>query len=509
MLRLDSLLDIHTFPVLSNFLFPLTLIDFIEKYDEDWIISLSTVYFIAKIILPIDQKRLNNNEDVIKELRAKLSAQVTSTNSAINDLATISNNRDVWRSKYLAEQSAHDQTVETHSAILKIQDTASLSLSTALGQEKHNVGTLTAQSELDYSENTQLRRLLEVSRLQFKRQIAATDKAVLTMAALKKAHAQELFNTRLEIVDKFSRQLWESRNTRVAKKLSVAKSELSITKSELIATRSELATAQVKLAEIHDDSVKLKTSQSALMTKVQQVSALQTESAALKSEKAALEKQLTAAKSGNAGSSGQPVDVDALLARERENMKLHTQVGRAEKKVTEMEKTVAEKDASILALNKRMDELRGEKEALKSGETASKEFKEMEDALEETSVQLNQAKAVLKEREKECKSMETDAAAHEIAIEFHKSKIANLQAEVKEKIEEIDLLKEAGGNQDVADSSDWDLFLEEFSSMIDLDSNVSPEKFRRYLRWGTAEEWKSSWNDWLEECPAEMEEILE
>ncbi|TID12922.1 Salivary glue protein Sgs-4-like Protein [Venturia nashicola] len=437
LLRLDSLLDIRTFPVLSHFLFPLVLIDFIEKYDTNWIISLSTCYLIANIVSPIDRNRLSNNQEVVKELRAKLSAQVTSTKTATNTLAFINSDRDVWRNKYLAEQSSHSQIVETHSALFQIQDAAFSSLSTTLEQESHKIESLTAQSKLDHSENTKLRRLLEVSRLKFKQVIAAEDREVLTTVALKKAHAHELFRARLEIVDKFSRQLWDLRSTRVAKKLSVTKSELSVTRSELSTTKVELSTTKDELSTTKDElsttkaelsttkdelsttksefskvqaiktdndaSKKLKTLQSALMTRVQQMSTLQIESTTLKSDKANLEKQLAAVKSGKAEGSNQllAADVDVILARERENMKLSLQLGRANERVAELETVVTRKDVKILELNKRRDELRAEKEALKSGETASKEFKEMQDALEGTSVELDRVKAGLSEKQRE------------------------------------------------------------------------------------------------------------
>ncbi|KAE9966756.1 hypothetical protein BLS_003251 [Venturia inaequalis] len=300
LLRLDSLLDIWTFHTLSHFLFPLTLIDLIEKYDKNWIISLSTVCFVANIISPIDHKRLTN-EDVIRELHAKLSAQVTSINTAINDLAVASSDRDVWRSKYLAEQSAHKETAETHSTLFKSQDAKSSSLSASLQQERQKVKSLTTQSELDHSEITRLRRLLEVSRLQFKRQIAVTDKVVLTTTALKKAHLHELFCARLEVGDKFSRQLWESRNSRVAKRLTTVKSELTTTKSKLTTTRSELVTTRSELAttksELATTSSELATTSSELATNSSELATTSSELSTTKSELATTKSELATTRS--------------------------------------------------------------------------------------------------------------------------------------------------------------------------------------------------------------------
>ncbi|RDI77698.1 hypothetical protein Vi05172_g12252 [Venturia inaequalis] len=295
LLRLDSLLDIWTFHALSHFLFPLTLIDFIEKYDKNWIISLSTVCFVANIISPIDHKRLTN-EDVIRELHAKLSAQVTSINTAINDLAVASSDRDVWRNKYLAEQSAHKETAETHSTLFKSQDATSSSLSASLQQERQKVKSLTTQSQLDHSEITRLRRLLEVSRLQFKRQIAVTDKVVLTTTALKKAHLHELFCARLEVGDKFSRQLWESRNSRVAKRLTTVKSELTTTKSKLTTTRSELVTTRSELvttkSELAATKSELATTKSELATTSSELATTSSKLSTTKSELATTKSKL-------------------------------------------------------------------------------------------------------------------------------------------------------------------------------------------------------------------------
>lgn len=221
------------------FLFPVT--EFIDENASlvSWILFASTVYVISTIISPIDQNRLNRQKAIdemrltyqttINELTNQLSAEKSRS-------ATTSNDRDLWFSKFTAEQAL------------------SASLSNNLKQEKALSSKLTTEAHLDKAEISKFGQLLDVSESSLAGERAYIDKANRRIGSMIKLaderdrnFAAALARTRIDIHREYRDEIKRLSTLRLVIKLKEVEAGLAEGKRELAKVRADLWRKEGKL----------------------------------------------------------------------------------------------------------------------------------------------------------------------------------------------------------------------------------------------------------------------